>query len=338
MVEPKNSATGPFFFRDLHPGVSMGTASDRYRGWIGQIYSENSYRNRITTRSKGVGGKTFKEEVLPVESVTDYFQHFSVLEIDYTFYGLLLDKNDKTTPTYQVLRNYLRYLKAGDALILKVPQVISAQRLRRKGQFVENPDYLNPELFAAQFYEPALKLLGPHLRGLVFEQEYQSKKDRPDPKSFVGKLSDFFKAIPSNDFYHLEIRTDSLLTGGYFKMLQDTGLGQVLSHWTWLPPLSVQFAKAGRRFFNGGGHCIIRLMTPHRVRYEDAYKMAYPFDKLVDGMLDLRMIEDAAVIMRDAIGQGFHANVLSNNRAGGNAPLIAQKVADRFLQTGIGVE
>ena len=75
-------------FRGLHPGVYLGTASDRYAGWIGQIYSEESYTRRIAHRPKKVGGRTFKEAVLPVDSVTEYFEHFRVLEIDYTFYSL----------------------------------------------------------------------------------------------------------------------------------------------------------------------------------------------------------------------------------------------------------
>ena len=33
-----------FLFRDIHPYVRIGTASDRYAGWIGQIYSEGRYR------------------------------------------------------------------------------------------------------------------------------------------------------------------------------------------------------------------------------------------------------------------------------------------------------
>jgi hypothetical protein len=36
--------------------------------------------------------------------------------------------------------------------------------------------------------------------------------------------------------------------------------------------------------------------------------------------------------MKAAIEQGVHANVIINNRAGGNAPLIAQKVAEKFIQ------
>ena len=29
-----------FKFRGLHPQISIGMASDRYSGWIGQVYTE----------------------------------------------------------------------------------------------------------------------------------------------------------------------------------------------------------------------------------------------------------------------------------------------------------
>ena len=41
-----------FRFRNLHPKISIGTASDRYIGWIGQIYSKDRYENKIKSRSK----------------------------------------------------------------------------------------------------------------------------------------------------------------------------------------------------------------------------------------------------------------------------------------------
>ena len=75
-----------FFFRGLHPDISLGTASDRYAGWIGQIYSKEKYDKRISRRPKVMKGKTFSEETLPVDSLEEYFEHFSILEIDYTFY------------------------------------------------------------------------------------------------------------------------------------------------------------------------------------------------------------------------------------------------------------
>jgi len=78
-----------FCFRRLHSQILIGMGSDRYAGWIGQIYSEGRYEKGITRRSHKVGDQTFNEETLPVESVTKYFEHFPLLEIDYTFYRLL---------------------------------------------------------------------------------------------------------------------------------------------------------------------------------------------------------------------------------------------------------
>ena len=78
MTKENKLSQDKFQFRDIHPNVFMGTASDRYAGWIGQIYSEGHYK--ISSRSKTVGGKSFKEEILPVESVGEYFDHFSILE------------------------------------------------------------------------------------------------------------------------------------------------------------------------------------------------------------------------------------------------------------------
>jgi len=80
MSNPETLDIENFQFRGLHPNVFLGTASDRYAGWLGQIYSEKLYGDRIARRKKTVGGKSFVEEVLPVESVKEYFQHFRVLE------------------------------------------------------------------------------------------------------------------------------------------------------------------------------------------------------------------------------------------------------------------
>ena len=321
-----------FQFRGLNPQVSIGTASDRYAGWIGQIYSEGRYKDRISTRSHTVAGQSFREEVLPVESVEEYFEHFPVLEMDFTFYGLLLGQDRTPTQTFRVLQAYRRYLSRDDRLVLKVPQVIFAQRLWRAGKFVENPDYLNAEIFMHQFYEPAVDLLGNLINGFIFEQEYQPKKDRTSPTEYAEALDGFLTEIPEDDRYHIETRTEPYLSAPYFKVLEAHGVGQVLSHWTWLPPLRNQFAKSGGRFSNAGSQCIMRLMTPLRVRYEEAYATAFPFDTVVGGMLHPHMVEDTVEIMSTAIDRGLHATVVVNNRAGGNAPLIAQRISERFLE------
>ena len=224
-----------FHFRGLHPLVSMGTASDRYAGWMGQIYTPERYAaGQITRRSHTVGGKAFVEAVLPVASVEEYFDHFRVLELDFTFYRFLLEEDGRPSSNYRVLRTYREHLKEGDSLILKVPQVIFAQKLLRGGAFIANEGYLNPEMFRRRFFEPAQEILGPMLRGLIFEQEYQRQKERIAPEEMARALDAFFGAIPPDRRYHAELRTESYLCEPVFEVLARHGVGQVLSHWTWL--------------------------------------------------------------------------------------------------------
>jgi len=67
------------------------------------------------------------------------------------------------------------------------------------------------------------------------------------------------------------------------------------------------------------------------MRYDDSYEKAYPFDGLVEEMLQPEMILETVEIMKTAIEKGMVINVIINNRAGGNAPLIAELIAEKFL-------
>jgi uncharacterized protein YecE (DUF72 family) len=319
-----------FMFRGLHRNILIGTASDRYAGWIGQIYSEGKYEKGITRRSHKVGEKAFNEEILPIESVREYFEHFPLLEIDYTFYRPLLDQDSKPTQNFHVLKNYRQHMKEGDLVLVKVPQVITARKLRKAVGFVENDAYLNPEIFIKQFYQPATEILGPCLNGFVFEQEYHPKNDRFPSVKLAEDLEQFFAKIPKDTRYHIELRTEAYWSGPALEVLKKHGVGLVLSHWTWLPPLRKQFAKVNKNFFNSGKQVVIRLMTPLQMSYEDSYVKAFPFDKMVDGMLDQEMIEDILAIVSEAERDKYRINLIINNRAGGNAPLIAQMIADKF--------
>jgi hypothetical protein len=115
-----------------------------------------------------------------------------------------------------------------------------------------------------------------------------------------------------------------------FDALKKHGVGLVFSHWTWLPPLRKQFAKVKMEFFNSRKQVVLRLITPPRMSYEASYAKAFPFDKMVSGMLDPEMIEDTVKIVNEAIKEKIQVNLIINNRAGGNAPLIARKIADRL--------
>lgn len=325
-----------FRFRGLHPHIFIGTASDRYAGWIGQIYSAEKYQGRITHRSHTVGGKAYRDEVVPVDSVREYFEHFSILELDYTFYRPLLTPDGEPTSNYQVLRNYTRYLGKDDRVILKVPQEVCALKVRQGNQTVANPHYLNSRLFLDQFYHPANKLLGSNLAGMVFEQEYQRQEERMPVSQLASGWDAFFEALPRDTRYHLELRTEAYWSPPVFEVLEKHGVGQILSHWTWLPPLSRQVARAGGRWVTAGRVGLVRLMTPIGKRYEEAFAQAHPFDKLVEGMLSPGLVQDTVALMKRAAERELDLYLIINNRAGGNAPLIAQEIGKKFKEDQFG--
>ena len=47
-------------------------------------------------------------------------------------------------------------------------------------------------------------------------------------------------------------------------------------------------------------------------------------------MLDPEMVEDTAKIVNEAQTDKVQVNLITNNRAGGNASVIAQQIADRL--------
>ena len=72
------------------------------------------------------------------------------------------------------------------------------------------------------------------------------------------------------------------------------------------------------------------MRKPCRLRAYRNTSNTFPSDKMVSGMLDREMIEDTVKIMNEPIKDKIQVNLIINNRAGGNAPLIAQKIADRL--------
>ncbi len=322
-------------FHDVHPHLRIGTASDRYAGWIGQIYPEERYGRRTTARRRKLGGRTYEERTVPVDSVTDFFEHFDVLEIDYTFYRPLRDRDAKPTNNFFVLQRYASHAPMDATFLLKAPQQYTARRLRRGGAYDENADYLDAQAYVRQFLEPAQEILGQRLQGILFEQEYQRKTEGPSPEQNVDELDTFTRKTPADVQLHFELRSKHLLTPLYFDWLRTTGHGFVFSHWTWLPSLRAQWSLCGQDFSAANGQAVVRLLTPLRVKYEDAYAMAHPFDRTVPAIAETRqaraMIEDTNRLLEEAVQQKVLLNVIANNRAWGSAPELARQVAERAV-------
>lgn len=327
-----------FDFRDIHPHVRFGTASDRYAGWIGQIYPD-SYAAEVSSRKRRLGGRTFEERTVPIRSVEDYFQHFDTLEIDYTYYSPLRDAENEPTSNYSVLAQYADHIPPEGTVFLKAPQTYFSRTLRRgRGKAVEyfdNPEFLNAEDYIRQFHDPAVEILGARLRGVIFEQEYQRKSDSPSPEENVAELDGFFEALPKDVQAHIEMRSEHLLTEPYFAWLADRGIGFVFSHWTWLPPIRKQWRMCGKRFTASDRNVVARLLTPINQKYADAYVLAHPFDEPVPELSETdqarNMVLDVTALVYQAEAQGALINVIANNRAWGNAPALTQAIAERIL-------
>ena len=328
-----------FDFREIHSHARFGTASDRYAAWIGQIYPA-SFESEVSSRKRKLGGRTFEERTVPVRSVEDYFQHFETLEIDYTYYRPLRDLEGEPTTNYHVLAEYAEYVPADGRLFLKAPQTYFARTFRRTGlggkpEYVENDQFLNADDYIRSFHDPAVEILGDRLGGVIFEQEYQRKSDSPSPEDNVAELDAFFGELPGGVQPHIELRSEHLLAPPYFEWLADRGIGFVFSHWTWLPPIRKQWRMCGERFTAADGNVVARLLTPINTRYADAYALAHPFDKPVPEISETyqarNMVLDVTALIYQAEAQGALINVIANNRAWGNAPALAQAIAERIL-------
>ncbi|MDQ7041230.1 MAG: DUF72 domain-containing protein [Rhodothermus sp.] len=328
-----------FDLRSVHPNLRLGTASDRYAGWIGQIYPEH-YRRTIKARTRRLEGRTFEERMLPIASVRDYFKHFDVLELDFTFYRPLREADGRPTSSLFTLHQYATHAPASARFLLKAPQQFFAATLRRsRGDRVlyeTNPHYLNAEACRHQFIKPARDVLGDRLLGVIFEQEYRRVDDSPDPEANIAALDAFFDALNGEVQAHLELRSSHLLTPAYFDWLDRRGLGFVFSHWTWLPPLRRQWRLCGERFTAADRNAVVRLLTPLQMTYAEAYVRAYPFDRPVPELAGTRqardMVLDATALVFRAAMEGVTVNVIANNRAWGNAPDLARTIARRVLE------
>ena len=96
------------------------------RDGLGRSIRKAEYEKGITRRSHKVGDKTFNEETLPVESVAEYFEHFPLIEIDYTFYRPLLESDGNPTQNFRVLKSYRQHMKEGNSVLLTGARLFSA--------------------------------------------------------------------------------------------------------------------------------------------------------------------------------------------------------------------
>ncbi len=267
-VDDRRAEAERFDFRRIHKHLRFGTASDRYAGWIDTIYPRDVWAGEVTTRSKKVGGKSFQEQLLPIASVADYFEHFNVLELDFLYYRPLLKPDGRPENNLFILQQYIDAAPANARFVVKAPREFVSRVLPRRVDgrmtFVENERYLDARGFTHQFVAPLADALGVKLAGILVEQEYIRQRDAPAPEAYIGDWDAFFREAPGDVAYHLEVRSEHMLTPGFAAWMASRKIGRVFSHWTWLPSLKRKWELADEQFTSGVGRGRRAVAQPDR--------------------------------------------------------------------------
>jgi uncharacterized protein YecE (DUF72 family) len=283
--------------------IRFGTSTWNYPGWRGLVYHQDY-------GPKGAAARMLREYAA--------FPLFRTVGIDSTYYG---------PPTEAVLHSYADHLPAGFPTISKVWGQLTihtftkAQDPDRAGK--ANPDFLNPDIFVEEIYQPYRRHFASNTGPFVFEFQTIAKFSGMDPERFARRLDEFFSALPRDAEYAVEIRNEEFLTPMYFAVLREHEVAHVFNSWTRMPPIGHQLDLPGAIT---APFIIARaLLRPGRT-YDEAVDAFAPYDRIREPNPRLR--RDLVRLVKTATETRIPAYLLVNNRAEGSAPLTIAAVAE----------
>lgn len=283
--------------------VRFGTSTWNYPGWRGLVYHQDY-------GPKGAAARMLREY--------SAFPLFGTVGVDSSYYG---------PPTEAVLRSYAEYLPPGFPCVSKVWSQLTvhtftkAQDPERAGKV--NPDFLNPDLFVEEIYEPYRRHFASNTGPFVFEFQTIAKSSRIGAERFATRLDEFFSALPRDAQYAVEVRNEEFLTPMYFAVLREHGVAHVFTSWTRMPPLGHQLDLPGS--ITGSFIVARALLRPGR-SYNEAVDAFAPYDRIREPNPKLR--RDLVRLVEAAVQTRIPAYLLVNNRTEGSAPLTIAAVAE----------
>lgn len=281
--------------------IRFGTSSWTYPGWQGSVYHRH-YPNETGFRSESLG---------------EYceFPWFRTVGIDSSFYG---------PPAISTLKRYKACVPRNFRWVSKAWEEITIPVYGRHKRYgakagMQNPNYLNADLFAAEFlsrYVDAgvLENTGP----FVFQFQALPRPDQARCGEFIEQLGSFLDKLPQDFQYAVEVRNPELLIPEYFSALRQTGTTHCFNHWTSMPPLVEQMQAAA----TGGGieaeFFAARILTPIGTTYAEAVEKFSPYDSIKSAQPQMRA--DVLRLAKRALKRAVPVYVLVNNRCEGYAP------------------
>jgi len=210
---------------------------------------------------------------------------------------------------------------------LKVPEDFTARRFSDNARYgarkgLENPAFLDAELFKEGFLEPLLPYAD-RIGVLIFEFGTFSKASYADPRSFFDDLDAFLQRIPKTMRYAVEIRNDDYLDTRYFGVLRAHAVPHTFTSWACMPSLQQQLLMEDA--FTAPHVAARALLRPGRA-YAEAVKMFTPYREAKEAYPSARQA------LRDLVYQSIDAKrsayIHVNNRLEGNAPMTILSIAD----------
>lgn len=291
------------------PLLKCGTSTWAYEGWQGLVYHRSYPKGR------------FKKDCLAEYARYEYRGQrlFQTVGLDQTFYR---------PPTSAQLAHYAEQLPPGFEMCSKVWEEITIPRFADQARYGakagrDNPRFLDAGLFRDQVVAPYAEVFksftGPFLL------EFQ--RTGIEPEDFLTRLDHFLGALPRDFCYAVEVRNPRILGSRYGEILRAHGAAHVYNHWTYMPALAEQHSRLDETFT--APFVVLRLLTPLRMKYEDAVAMAEPYNRIVRALPAMR--KDTVALVGQAMRESRRVYVLVNNRAEGCAPLTVQAIVDQFL-------
>ena len=276
--------------------IRFGTCSWKYDSWKDLVYSSDT-----------------------VNYLEEYSKKYSTVEIDQWFWSLH-GINNVTLPQPKVVEEYFNSVPDNFLFTIKIPNSITLTHFYKKdksGALVENPYFLNPELFN-QFLE-TIKPLRPKVGPLMFQFEYLNKLKMNNLDEFIERFEKFINTVDNSFEYAIEIRNPNYLNNNYFEFLRRNNLRMVFLQGYFMPHIWKIYDKYGGFLTDT---VIIRLHGDDRKGIEEKSnakwnKIITPRDEEIHEVK--KMIDDLQV-------QEIGTYVNVNNHYEGSAPLTIEKL------------
>lgn len=297
--------------------LRIGTSSWSYPGWTGIVWR-----------------RTHSEAALSRHGLAAYAVHplLRTVGVDRGFYRAL---------TASQFAQYAAAVPEDFRFVTKAPSAVTDALVRNHdGQGMQpNPLFLNPDLAARDFVQPALDGLGPRCGALVFQLSPLSQRWLADIDRLLARLDAMLAALPSlrtiapDAVIAVEVRDRALLVPGLAAVLKRHGATYCLGLHAKLPPLAQQLPLL-RALWPGPLVCRWNYHRRHGAYgYEAAEQRYAPFDRIVDA--DPATREALARVMAATAGAGQPVYVTISNKAEGSSPRSVVALA-RAVQAAIG--